>query len=494
MLFRIGGSHPPHEANYCIQGIGYDSMPAVLPGTQPLNWKLSALEMSRKMLEGAHDLIDLKIKQSIATRPQAWKRDFSSRSAYEKSVELNRKRFMHLIGVIDKNEGTRNYNVGIEDRYPPVSMQKISLAGDPEVVAETEKYRIYQVRWPVLNKVYGEGLLIQPKGKAIGNIIAIPDADQTPEQLAGLSKGIPAQSQFARRLAENGYQVLIPVLISRDPVFAGESKEQTYREWIYRQAFHMGRHVIGYEVQKVMAAVDWFKQSSDKDTKTGVAGYCEGGLIAMYAAAVDKRIDAVLVSGYFNSRENIWDEPIYRNVWGLLTEFGDAEIVSMIAPRSIVIEYSAIDEKLQKKTQKNRQVNGYSYTGYKGRLQTPLYKEVETEFSRIDKLLKPGFQKRDLVAGKENKPTSFGSASALETFTLRLGNKSSLEISPDLPVEKRSNFKPEERQVAQVKELEDHVQGLMRDSDSERYKFFLYKILPEFGDRKWSTKRYHPYF
>src|SRR5207249_712126 len=81
------------------------------------------------------------------------------------------------------------------------------------------KYRIYQVRWPVLNRVYGEGLLLQPKTKPIANIIALPDADQTPEQLAGLATGISNKSQFARQLAENGFQVLIPVLISRTLLF-----------------------------------------------------------------------------------------------------------------------------------------------------------------------------------------------------------------------------------------------------------------------------------
>src|SRR5205823_675526 len=120
---------------------------------------------------------------------------------------------------------------------------------------------------------------------------------------------------------ENGFQVLVPVLISRAVLFAGKPEQQTYREWIYRQAFHMGRHIIGYEVQKVLSAVDWFKQDN-KDLKVGVAGYSEGGLIAFYSAAADNRIDAVLVSGYFNSRQRLWHEPIYRNVWGLLTEFG----------------------------------------------------------------------------------------------------------------------------------------------------------------------------
>ena len=147
------------------------------------------------------------------------------------------------------------------------SCKNFLVNNDPELIAETSKYRVYQVRWPVLNRVNGEGLLLQPKTKPIANIIAIPDADQQPEQLVGLLPGIAVESQFARHLAENGFQVLIPVIISRELLFPGKEQQQTYREWIYRQAFHMGRHIIGYEVQKVLSAIDWFKQSTDKDAK-----------------------------------------------------------------------------------------------------------------------------------------------------------------------------------------------------------------------------------
>ena len=114
---------------------------------------------------------------------------------------------MHCIGVEDKSEPPANYNTGFEDKRPPVQMEKYSGFKDPDLVAETEKYRIYQVRWPVLNRVNGEGLLFAAKNKPIASVIAIPDADQTPEQLTGLSPGIPAASQFARHLAENGFQV-----------------------------------------------------------------------------------------------------------------------------------------------------------------------------------------------------------------------------------------------------------------------------------------------
>lgn len=472
----------------------YDSMPLVLPGTKHLTWDHSPLDMSRKMLEGAHQLIDQKIQNAILSREKSWSRDFRSRDAYEKSIEPNLRRFMDAIGLKNQPIPTRNHGARVSGDRPRVSMQKFSLNGDSDVVAETSSYRIYQVRWPVSDEVFGEGLLAVPTSKIKGNIVAIPDAGQTPEELVGLSPGIAHESQFARRLAENGYQVLIPVLISRDVLFAGEPKQQTHREWLYRQAFHMGRHVIGYEVQKVMAAVDWFKGSGDTNTKVGVAGYCEGGLIAMYAAAVDKRIDAVLVSGYFNTRERVWDEPIYRNVWGLLTEFGDAEIVSMIAPRPVVIEYSAITEELEASTRKPVSYKMYSYSGYKGSLQTPAYTEVETEFLRIKKLSKSNFQERHLITGKGNNPVGFGSRAAMETFTTVLGDQSALLLSDNIPIDTRTSFDSQERQIRQLKEIERDIQELVRDSDTERYNFFLYNILPEFGQRKWSTKRYHPYF
>src|SRR5260370_37700866 len=103
----------------------------------------------------------------------------------------------------------------------------------------------------------------------------------------------------------------------------------------------VGRHIIGYEVQKVLAAVEWFTQENSTHTAPiGVDGYGEGGLVALYSAALDPRIQAVAVSGYFQSRQELWKEPVYRDVWGLLREFGDAELASLVAPRALVVEAS----------------------------------------------------------------------------------------------------------------------------------------------------------
>src|SRR5262249_56108822 len=115
-------------------------------------------------------------------------------------------------------------------------------------------------------------------------------------------------------------------LIDRKDTWSGQNRlkrwtNQPHREFVYRMSFQMGRHIIGYEVQKLLAMVDWFAQQQET-TPVGVFGYGEGGLLALYAAPVDTRLKATVVSGYFNVREGLADEPIYRSVWTLLREFG----------------------------------------------------------------------------------------------------------------------------------------------------------------------------
>ncbi|MEX1241406.1 MAG: dienelactone hydrolase family protein [Cyclobacteriaceae bacterium] len=471
----------------------YANLPDVMPGTKPLS---PEEDRSIKILEGAHVFIEERIKAAPAGRARFWNRDLSSKEAYERSVEPNRRRFMKIIGVEDKSKPAQSFKLVLKEEHPSVVMEKIAVNNDPLVISETAAYRVYQVRWPVLHNVYGEGLLLEPKTKSVGNVIAIPDADQVPEQLAGLAAGIPADSQFARRLAEHGYQVLIPVVISRDLLMPGSSEllRQTHREWVYRQAFHMGRHIIGYEVQKILSAVDWFKQGNP-NVKVGVAGYHEGGLLAFYSAAVDKRIDAALVSGYFNSRQKVWDEPIYRNVWNLLSEFGDAEVASLIAPRALIVEHSSVPEWIDQAMKPGGDpvmVGQWAQPGYKGSLRTPEWKTVQEEYQRIGQLTRPGFQAGELIKDQNNWAVQFGTQKAIESLSKLLGGKAQLPLGRETSKDNRKNFDAKQRQVRQLKELENHVQWLMRDSDYERNEFFLYNIMPEFEKRTWSTKPHHP--
>src|SRR5205085_2314113 len=77
-----------------------------------------------------------------------------------------------------------------------------------------------------------------------------------------------------------------------------------------------------------------------KEAKIGVIGYGEGGMLALYCGALDTRIQSVCVSGYFGDRNRIWEQPIDRNVFGLLEQFGDAELASMILPRRLHVLFT----------------------------------------------------------------------------------------------------------------------------------------------------------
>jgi dienelactone hydrolase len=438
------------------------AQPDVLAGTKPLEWKEA--DLSKRLMDGAHQFIERKIDESISRRSSFWTRDFSSPEAYVKSVQPNRDGFKTIIGAVDARL--------------PVRMERFGDDANPALVAETPTYRVFQVRWPVLEGFAGCGLLVQPKAPPVALVVVIPDASQTPEQLLGLAAGIPPGSQAGRCLAENGFELILPVTINREKLHtedkALQASDQTHREWIYRQAYHMGRHVIGYEVQTVAAGVDWFHAQHGPDARIGVCGYGEGGLIAFYSAALDVRVQAALVSGYFDSRQRVWAEPIYRNVWGLLREFGDAELASLILPRQLVIEYSRVPRVL----------------GHKGELHTPDFATVRAELGRIQ--TGPDFQRPVLVDDGQGQPTGPFSETALAAFASRLGVIKLLALSDELPADRRTAFAPETRHQEVFREMENHVQTLLRRSEHVRDQAFLYEVMPELADNRWSTARRHP--
>jgi dienelactone hydrolase len=260
-----------------------------------------------------------------------------------------------------------------------------------------------------------------------------------------------------------------------------------HREWIYRQAFEMGRHLIGYEVQKVLAAVDWFEADAVRNAgariKIGVAGHAEGGLITLHAAALDPRIDAALVSGYFDNRDGIWSEPIYRNVFGLLREFGDAEIASLIAPRMLVIEHSETPTIVgPPKPQAGR--SGAA----SGKWRTPEFNTVDYEVGRARDLVKPLASHLRFLHGNEGATIGPCGDRALEEFLAKLRQPGqSLKPPGTAPEDKRGvRFSAAERQKRQVTQLVEHTQRLVRGSERKRDEAFWRPIKTSSAD-EWST-------
>lgn len=434
-----------------------------LPGTDRL--KLEG-DISSLLVEGADRFLLKQLDDSIARRARHWNRDVSSAEKYNKSVEPNRRRLAQYLGVVDA-------------RLPATGLEYVATVNESALVGRGSNFKAYAIRWPVLPGIYGEGLYLVPKGKPVAYTIALPDADQTPEMLAGLVPGTAPESQFARRLAESGCQVVVPMLINRADTYslsaAGtQASNLPHREFIYRQAFEMGRHIIGYEVQKVLALVDYFdrKDGQGKPVSTlpvGIFGYAEGGLLALSAAALDPRIDAVTVSAYFRSRQNVWQEPGYRNVWGLLDEFGDAELATLVAPRSLVIEAARGPEVDGPPKPTGKRMKSAA----PGKLDTPPLVEVERELTRARQLVHGLAMAKafELVAsGGGDGPA--GSPAALEKFLAALSPETRLAPTGGSPENVRPTLSADARLKRQLDEMTDFTQKLMHESCYTRVAFF----------------------
>jgi dienelactone hydrolase len=423
------------------------------------------------MVAGIDKYLMHELAASVGKRKAYWKPDYSSPEAYSRSVEPNREHLRHILGVVDK-------------RLPVKELDYVATTTTPALVAETDGYTIQAVRWPVLPGVDAEGLLLEPKGKPVACVVAIPDADWTPEMFAGLAPGVPKESQFARRLAEQGCQVLVPTLINRKDTWSGNPAlgrmtNQPHREFVYRQAYEMGRHVVGYEVQKVLAAVDWFTRGKDHPP-VGVYGYGEGGMLALYSGALDPRIRLTVVSGYFGPREGVWQEPIYRNVCGLLREFGDAELADLVAPRALWLEAGKGPEVAGPPAPHDGRGGAAP-----GLLTTVSFDDVRREANRSKAHSKLGrFEHQGLVrihVKPEGLPTA--EQTALDMVYVLTGRHHPPQSPPVLPQDQRKGFDPAARQHRQLEQLVDFTQEVMRDSEARRAETFWSKLDTSSSDK-----------
>ena len=300
-------------------------------GTVPLTLEG---DLASQMVDGIDRFLLKEIEKTAATRAERFTVDTSSPEAYEASLKPHREKLAKCLGIRDSR---------MKFDAPEIV---VPVGGDP-VIAQSDKFTVQAIRWPVLSdptpqgaglpSIYGEGLLLTPKGDVVANVIVLPDADQTPEQMCGLAEGIAEDSQVARHLAEVGCRVVVPALISRAREKRLGRGDLTNREYLHRAAFELGRTLAGYEVQMSLSIVDWFSKS-DAKKPIGIYGYCEGGMLAIFAGGLDTRIQVTCVSGFFGPREESWKEPIERNFSELLQDFGGEELAMLVAPRGLIIE------------------------------------------------------------------------------------------------------------------------------------------------------------
>ncbi len=178
-------------------------------------------------------------------------------------------------------------------------------------------------------------LLFLPEGEGRSPLVIAVPPDEIPRDAFVAGPAPWLTYLLSRRVA-----VLVPSMVERtlDHPMCQRTRGKDRRHILHRLAFVVGRTVPGIEVSQIRALIDVVGQRPEIDGKRiGIAGFGQGGMTALYAAALDFRIAGAVAGGYFGPREEGWKEPVDRMLYGQLNEFGDAEVAALIAPRKLAL-------------------------------------------------------------------------------------------------------------------------------------------------------------
>jgi dienelactone hydrolase len=177
-------------------------------------------------------------------------------------------------------------------------------------------------------------------------VIAPHGLTGSPETVCGLTAEDDAYHAFGATLAEAGYVVFAPRMVT----FAEK------RQRLYRKSMLMGQRLMGLEMFKLSRVVDYLQTLPSVDLdRIGIYGLSQGGQTALWASAIEERIAATVVSAFFNQRaaKMVRDSPHYtayidtneedKHYFGQLLEFSDSDIGALICPRPIFIEAGTND-------------------------------------------------------------------------------------------------------------------------------------------------------
>jgi hypothetical protein len=161
-----------------------------LPGTKPLT---AEGDLSAQMVDGINRWLAQETDRAKTQRIAHWT---DASLPWDQFTAAEREKLRQCLGVVDERT--------------PGAIERIAPAGG-QPPAHPGGIRIENVRWPVFQGVYGEGvLLLPPEARAVVIVLADPD------QLA-------ACATSSLHLAAQGCAVLMPTLLDRQDTWSGSA-------------------------------------------------------------------------------------------------------------------------------------------------------------------------------------------------------------------------------------------------------------------------------
>jgi dienelactone hydrolase len=193
---------------------------------------------------------------------------------------------------------------------------------------------------------YAAMVCVPGHGRGVDDIVGI-DA-----QGAGRTDKPAYQHDFAIQVVEHGLAAVAiePLAFGcrRDPVTRKKGAEATACQPSAGAALLLGQTMIGWRVYDVMRAIDWIETRKELDgRRVGCMGISGGGTVTTFAAALEPRIRAAMISGYLNTfRDSVMSlsHCIDNYVPGILNWAEMYDVAGLIAPRALFVESGMKDD------------------------------------------------------------------------------------------------------------------------------------------------------
>lgn len=210
-------------------------------------------------------------------------------------------------------------------------------------VAATDSSGVERVRFSVRPGLEATGFFLHSGSVEPGPaLICIPGHGAGAEAIVGL-KDEPYQANFALQARDRGFHVLALEPFS----FGARASDRVGPhgwscEADAKAALVLGETLAGWRIAEAMRAVDYLATRPEVDPgRIGIMGISGGGMVALWTAALDPRITAAAVSGYFCTfRDSILaiDHCLDNFVPGMLGVMEMPDFAGLVAPRALFVE------------------------------------------------------------------------------------------------------------------------------------------------------------
>lgn len=231
---------------------------------------------------------------------------------------------------------------------------------EPEVVeiVQLDGYQREAVSFTTRPGLRARGYFLAPDDCPPGSpgIVCLPGHGRGVDSIVGIaadgSQRALAQTDeyagdFALQCVRQGFPVFGLELIGfgarRDSAAKAVSAEASSCARDSMAALMLGESMAGWRVWDAIRALDYLQTRTEfvDPERLGMMGISGGGLVALYAAALDARVAACVVSGFFNTfAASILpiDHCVDNYVPGLLTLCEMPDLAALVAPRMLCVE------------------------------------------------------------------------------------------------------------------------------------------------------------